>query len=406
MRTTFCLAFVLFAAVLACNGSTAPVAPPPLILISMDGFRWDYVALHPAETPHLRALIAAGTTARALIPVYPSNTFPNHYSIVTGLYPSHHGIVNNDFFDPGAGEFFRYNRTVSVQKTIWWGGEPIWVTANRQGRKSAASFWVGSEAEIQGRRPDYWRLYDPKATFEQRFAELFGWLALPPDQRPEIIAFYLEETNSVGHKYGPDSPELAAAVKQADDRVGAIVTRARAENIALNLVIVSDHGMTPISKERIIILDEFIDPKSAQVDFDGPVAGLRPLAGDVASLLKALAPLRHAQAGRTADLPARFHLAANPRNPDVWIVPDEGWEIYTKAKFDTYTKTFNRGDHGYDPALPSMHGIFIASGPSFQAGVVVEPVENIHIYNLLCAALKLRPASNDGDDRLVRAALK
>lgn len=379
---------------------------PPLLLISMDGFRWDYAALYPAETPNLRALIASGTTSRALIPVYPTNTFPNHYSIVTGLYPSHHGIVNNDFFDPGAGEFFRYNRTASVQKTIWWGGEPIWVTATKQGRKSASSFWVGSEAEIKGLHPDFWKLYDAKLPFEPRFEELFSWLALPAAQRPAVIAFYLEETNSVGHKHGPDSPQLAAAVKQADDRLGAIIARAKAENIALNFVIVSDHGMTPISKERIVILDPYIDPKFVQVDFDGPVAGLRPLTGDVAALMKALAPLRHAKAYRTEDLPAHFRITANPRNPAVWIVPDEGWEIYTQAKFDSFTKEFNKGDHGYDPSLPSMRGLFVASGPSFKAGVVVDPVENIHIYNLLCAALKLQPAPNDGDDRLVRAALK
>jgi len=406
MNAFFRLAVLVVAAVLACRAATPPAAPPPLILISLDGFRWDYAALHPAETPHLRALIAAGTTARALIPVYPTNTFPNHYSIVTGLYPSHHGIINNDFFDPGVGEFFRYNRVASVQKIIWWGGEPIWVTANRQGRRSASSFWVGSEAQIKGVRPDHWKLYDPKLSFEKRFEELFGWLALPAAQRPAVIAFYLEETNSVGHKHGPASPELAAAVKQADDRLGAIVARARAENIALNFVIVSDHGMTPISPERIIILDAYLDPKSVQVDFDGPVAGLRPLAGDVASLQRALAPLRHARVCRTEDLPPHFRIAASPRNPGLWIVADEGWEIYTQAKFDSLTKPFNQGDHGYDPALPSMHGIFVASGPSFKAGVVVEPVENIHIYNLLCAALGLQPAPNDGDDRLVRAALK
>ena len=392
--------------ILIALASTGGAETPPLLLISMDGFRWDYAALHPAETPHLHALMAAGTTARALIPVYPTNTFPNHYTIVTGLYPSHHGIVNNDFFDPGVGEFFRYNRTASMQKTRWWGGEPIWVTANRQGRKSASSFWVGSEAEIKGVRPDVWKPYDPLLLFEKRCDELFGWLALPAAQRPAIIAFYLEETNSVGHKHGPDSPELAAAVKVADDRLGAIVARAKAENIALNVVVVSDHGMTPISKKRIVILDVYIDPKSVQLDFDGPVAGLRPLTGDVASLMKALAPLQHAQACRTEDLPARFHITANPRNPSVWIVPDEGWEIYTQAKFDSFTKTFNQGDHGYDPAFTAMHGIFVASGPSFKAGVVIDPVENIHIYNLLCAALKLQPAPNDGDDRLVRAALK
>jgi predicted AlkP superfamily pyrophosphatase or phosphodiesterase len=379
---------------------------PPLLLISLDGFRWDYCDLHPNETPNLHALMLAGTTARALIPVYPTNTFPNHYTIVTGLYPSHHGIVNNDFFDPAMGEFFRYNRTASAAKPVWWGGEPIWNTARKQGLRSATSFWPGSDVEIKGMRPDFWQLYDPKRTFDVRFDELISWLKLPPAERPALMTFYIEESNSTGHKRGPDSPELAAMLKVIDDRIGAIVARVKAEGIALNIVIVSDHGMTSISTERIVLLDDLIDAQSAQLDFDGPVAGLRPLKGDVDSLMSALAPLQHAKAYRTEDLPARFHITANPRNPPVWIVPEEGWEIYFKARFESFRKTFNKGDHGYDPSFTNMRGIFVASGPSFKAGVVIDPVENIHIYNLLCAALKLQPAPNDGDDRLVRAALK
>ncbi|HWA10390.1 MAG TPA: alkaline phosphatase family protein [Opitutaceae bacterium] len=392
-----------------CAGPSArPPGPvPPLLLISMDAFRWDYCSLHPAETPHLRALIAGGISARGLVSVFPSNTFPNHYSIVTGLYPSHHGIINNEFFDPVQGELFHYNMASSVGQSAWWGGEPIWITAVRQGRKSASSFWVGSEAEIKGLRPTFWKPYDPKLTFEARFAELMDWLHLPAEQRPAVITMYLEETNSIGHKYGPDSPELSAAIKLQDDRIGAIMDRLKAENLAVNVVIVSDHGMTPISLQRIIILDDFLDPKKVQTDFDGPVAGLRPLDGNVDAVLHALAPLQHARAYRVEDLPARFHITTNPRNPPVWIVPEEGWEIYFRTKYDTYKNTFNKGDHGYDPAFTSMRGILIASGPSFKAGgTVIDEVENIHVYNLLCAALGLKPAPNDGDDRLVRAMLR
>ena len=397
------LLVVLFA---GCASPANQAPPPPLILISLDAFRWDYCALHPDETPNLRRLAREGVSARGLIPVFPSNTFPNHYSIVTGLYPSHHGIINNDFFDPASGEIFHYNRAASVRENRWWGGEPIWSTAEKQGRKSASSFWVGSEAEIAGVRPTFWKPYSTTLTFEQRFDELMGWLHLPADQRPAVITFYLEEANSTGHKFGPDSPELAAILKVLDARIGAIVERLRADRIDANLVIVSDHGMTPISTERIILLDDFIKSAEVQLDFEGPVAGLRPLAGDTSALVRALAPLEHARAYRVEDLPARFHVTANPRNPSVWIVPDEGWEIYFRSRFESYRKTFNHGDHGYDPAFAAMRGIFIANGPSFRRGVTLPETENIHIYNLLCAALRLKPAPNDGDDRLVKAVLR
>lgn len=389
---------------------TAPAAPastPLLVLVSLDAFRWDYCLQHPAETPHLRQLMREGVSARGLVPAYPSNTFPNHYTLVTGLYPSHHGIINNEFFDPALGEFFHYNRISSTTDPRWWHGEPIWITAVKQGRKSAASFWVGSEAVIEGQRPTFWKLYDKALSFEQRLAEFSGWLHLPPAERPAVIALYLEETNSIGHKFGPDSPELVAAVKIADARVGQLQEALAASGVSANLIIVSDHGMTPISRDRVIILDDYIDLATVQVECDATVSGLRALNGDVAGVLRAFAKLQHGRAYRTADLPARFHVTENPRNPDVWIVPEEGWEIYSRAKFDLYRDKFNHGDHGYDPALPSMHGIFIAQGPSFKNdGRVLDAVENIHLYNLLCAAAGLTPAPNDGDDRLVRAVLK
>ena len=378
----------------------------PLLLISMDGFRWDYVERHPAETPHLRRLIREGTTARGLIPVYPTNTFPNHYSVVTGLYPAKHGMINNDQFDPVLGEFFSYKNPAAVAQSKWWGGEPIWTTAGRQGRASASYFWVGSEAENHGVRPTYWKKYDYSVSFKKRLDELVAWMTLPADQRPAVVAFYFEETNAAGHDFGPESEELAAAVRLLDTHVGTLRSHLAAVGVTPNFVIVSDHGMTPVSADRVVLLDDFIDLATVQIDFEGSAVGLRPHTGEPAALLARLAGLTRAKAYLAADLPAHFHLKDNPRIPPVWIVPEAGWHVASRRKFERSRGTYLKGDHGYDPAVRDMHGIFIASGPSFKAGVVVEPVENIHIYNLLCAALKLQPAPNDGDDRLVRAALR
>jgi predicted AlkP superfamily pyrophosphatase or phosphodiesterase len=400
-------ALALALATFAIGRAASP--PPPLILISLDAFRWDYCALHPAETPHLRQLAREGAAARALIPVFPSNTFPNHYSIVTGLYPSHHGIINNHIFDSVLGEFFHYNQLASARDHRWWGGEPVWITAVKQGRKSACSFWPGSEAEIAGVRPTFWKSYDYAATpFAKRLDELIGWLHLPAEQRPAIVAFYLEETNTAGHKFGADSPETTAAIQLLDGQVGEVMDRLRTDRIDANLVVVSDHGMTPCSVDRVIILEDYLDFADVQADFDGTVAGLRPLTGDTAALLRALTALPpHAKVYRAGELPARFHVdARNPRVPPVWIVADEGWHLDRRAWFNAKRDDYMKGEHGYDPALDSMHGILIAQGPSFKSGVTVGPVENVHIYNLLCAALGLTPAPNDGDDRLVHTMLR
>jgi predicted AlkP superfamily pyrophosphatase or phosphodiesterase len=382
-------------------------AATPLILVSFDAFRWDYMQKHPDETPHLRALAQEGVRLQQLIPLYPSNTFPNHYSIVTGLYPAHSGIVNNIMFDSATGEFFHYNQFHSTGNAAWWLGEPIWVTAIRQGGHAGVWLWPGSEAAVAGVRPEVWHPYDPHLSFEARRDEMVAWLKKVGHDRPTLAVCYVEETNSIGHKFGPDAPELAAALKQADERIESLETALQAAGIEHNLVVVSDHGMTPISLSRIVVINQYLDPATVQMDFDGPAAGLRPVGSNtVENIMQAFAHLEHAKAYRVEDLPARFHMTAGPRVPPVWIVPDEGWEVYTQKAFDAYKLKFNKGDHGYDPALPSMRGILFAHGPAFKSGVELAPEENVHIYNLLCAALGLKPAPNDGDDRLVRAMLK
>ncbi|MFT3870968.1 MAG: alkaline phosphatase family protein [Nibricoccus sp.] len=405
--------FFLFAAlwVAGCVCGRRPERPAhvaPVLLISLDAFRWDYCEKYPAETPNLRRLRREGASAQALIPGFPSNTFANHYSIVTGLRPSHHGIVNNRFFDPTNGRFFHYNQPASARDGRWWGGEPVWVTAVRQGRASACSFWPGSEAEIAGMRPTFWKPFDYSVPFQTRLDELFGWLKLPARERPAVITFYFEETNTVGHNAGPDSPELAAAIKLIDGRIGELLERAKNENIALNLVVVSDHGMTGTGRERAIKLDDYLDLTTVQIDFDGPVMGLRPLAGDVEGLLQKLSKLPpQAHVFRKENLPAHLHVDDNPRYPPVWILPDPGWHVVSTSWFNSKKDKYMKGEHGYDPAQRDMHGILIVHGPAFQKdGRVIAAAENIHIYNLLCAAARLQPARNDGDDRLVHGLMR
>ena len=383
-----------------------PKDVPPLILISLDGFRWDYAAKYPAETPHLRRLAAEGVQARRMIPAFPSNTFPNHYTLATGLRPARHGMINNDMTDAATGDVFHYRNPAANRNPRWWGGEPIWITAERQGRRSACYFWVGSETAINGLRPSHWYPFDYRVPFAQRLDTVVAWLKLPVAERPAIITFYLEETNSAGHAHGPESAELAAAVKLLDRCVGAMVDRLQAEHIVANYVIVSDHGMTACTREDVVILEDWIDPATVQIDFTGAVTGLRVTQGDPATLVARLRAMPHVRVLRTADLPPHLHMTATPRTPDVWILPDEGWHVLRRAEYERNQHRFLRGDHGYDPRLPTMGAVFIAHGPSFESGVVIEEFESIHVYNLLCAALKLTPADNDGDDRLVRTVLR
>ncbi|MDD2763739.1 MAG: ectonucleotide pyrophosphatase/phosphodiesterase [Opitutaceae bacterium] len=379
-----------------------------LILVSLDGFRWDYLEKYATETPCLHALAADGVRAERMISCFPTLTFPNHYTIVTGLRPEHHGIVNNTFYDPVLKAGFAYKQHACAIDGRWWGGEPIWITAVKQGRRSACMFWPGSEAEIAGARPTYYKTFDGRLTSAQRTDALLAWLSLPAGQRPGFCTLYFDVVDHAGHDYGPDAPETAGAVREVDaalDRLLAGLTTLGLRG-ATDIVIISDHGMTAIEDGHTVFLDDVIDLKAVQVECLGPQAGLRPLQGTPAALragLKRGLPASLHVCLRE-EIPGRFQYRDNPRIPPVLIFADEGWEVTTHADFAKRRKP-EYGDHGYDSQLISMGATFIAAGPAFRHGVVLPPFENIQVYNLLCAVAGLHPAPNDGDNRLVRSTL-
>ena len=383
-------------------------AEPTLILVSLDAFRWDYLEKYSAEAPHLRALAADGVRAEHLVSCYPSSTFPNHYSIATGLRPEHHGIVDNHFFDPALGAAFNYRSHECAIDGRWWGGEPIWITAVKQGRRSACMFWPGSEAEIAGAKPTFNQAFDGRLTCSQRVDGLLAWLGLPAAQRPTCCTLYFAVVDHAGHDFGPDAPETAAAVRDVDVAIDRLLAGLAARGLrdTTNLVIISDHGMTATVPDGYVYLEDLVDLKAVQGDFAGTQAGLRPRTGTAAELGARIrkAQPAHVQVYLREDVPENLHYRDNPRIPPVLLLADEGWEVSTR-QFVASRRRPERGDHGYDPALKSMWATFIADGPAFRHGTVLPPFENIQVYNLLCAVLGLRPAPNDGDDRLVRSAL-
>ncbi len=388
--------------------AVAGAAESIVILVSLDAFRWDYLEKYAVETPRLRQLAADGVRAERMISCFPTLTFPNHYSIVTGLRPEHHGIVANTFYDPVLKAAFNYRSHECAVDPRWWGGEPIWVTAVKQGRRSACMFWPGSEAKIAGGQPTYYRAFDDSVTSVQRVDGLLAWLSLPADERPDFCTLYLDAVDHAGHDHGPDSPETAAAVREVDAAVDRLEVGLAARDLAgmTNLVIVSDHGMAPTGPSQTVFLDDLVNLRAVRVDCLGPLTGLQPLEGTTAELMARLRRVLppHLHAYLRDEFPTRFHYRGNPRIAPVLILADEGWELTTHDRF-ARRKTPERGDHGYDNELPAMGALFIANGPAFRRGVVIPPFENIEIYNLLCAALALRPAPNDGDDRLVREVM-
>jgi predicted AlkP superfamily pyrophosphatase or phosphodiesterase len=404
---------LLFAGALGVSCAASAVLPPEraiLILVSIDGFRWDY--LDRFAPPNLKRLAAEGVRAEGLIPQFPSKTFPNHYTIVTGLTLAHHGIISNNMRASDIpGEFAMSNREV-LADSRWWGGEPIWNTAEKQGRRAAAMFWPGSETVINGRQATFWTPFDNDMPNGARVDRVLGWLKLPEKERPSFLTLYFSDVDNAGHSRGPDSQDVRDAVAKVDQSIGQLVEGVRQMGLAdrVHFVVVSDHGMAALSPDRMIVLDHYLDVSTVDVVDWAPVLALSPKDGNVEKLYAALKGKHPAlDVYRSNEIPAVYDLAGHPRLPAVVGIAKEGWFITSTREVDRWGQPDRHapgGTHGYDARLQSMQGLFIAAGPRIKSGVTAKPFKNIHIYDFMCAVLGLQPAKNDGDPGVTRDMLR
>ncbi len=406
------LRLLIAAALTAYAGCAQPTGvssdpAPVVILVSLDGFRWDYIERY--NLPELGKLSAEGVRAERMRPSFPTSTFPNHYTMVTGLRPGHHGIVGNRFIEPQTGLIFNYGAP-QPQADAFWGGEPIWVTAERQGVISACMFWPGSEAEIRGMRPRHWFSYQQDLPIADRVNQVLAWLALPEAERPRVITLYFHHADTAGHTFGVDSDPLRETVAQLDHAISDL--RAGIEQLKLtdrvHLVIAADHGMTPVDQARVRALDDWLVPeKEANVSFIGPVTGLWPVPPlTVDEMMAKLARLPDDfRVYRREELPERWQLAEQPRISPVVIVAEPGGKLALRSSLGP-NRRLEASAHGYDDAAPDMAATFLAWGPRYRRGVVLGEIDNVDLYQLLCATIGLTPAPNDGTPALARAVLR
>ncbi|HEY5618360.1 MAG TPA: ectonucleotide pyrophosphatase/phosphodiesterase [Vicinamibacterales bacterium] len=401
---------VLVAAALRAQNRAADDFSRTLILISFDGWRWDYDTKAPA--PNLRSLMARGVRAENLIPAFPSKTFPNHYTIVTGLYPGHHGIVANSIKDPATGRIFTTSKTQEVRDPMWWGGEPIWVTAARARQPSATMFWPGSEAPIRGVLPRYWTPYDGGYPAEARVDRVLEWLDLPERDRPRFITVYFEDTDRAGHEQGPDSQAVREAVMRADGYLGRLLRGLERRGLEerVNIVVVSDHGMAAVNNERVVVVDDHVSLGDVEIVDINPTLAVYPKPGKEDAVFRALEKAHSRLKVYKRDAtPERWHYRDHTRIPPIIGVADEGWQVLRRnAVVALRTRRMGeaRGQHGYDPALMSMRALFVAAGPAFKRGVTVPAFENVHIYNALARVLDVTPAANDGSAPVAQRLLR
>lgn len=376
-----------------------------VVLVSLDGFRYDYAAKFGA--PNLERIASDGASApEGMIPSFPSVTFPNHYTMVTGLYPEHHGIIANNFYDPARKKTYASRNATTVQDGSWYGGVPLWTLAEKQGMRTACFFWPGSEAEIDGERPSFYLHYDTAFPDEKRIDQVIAWLKLPAAQRPHFITLYYYEPDHTGHDAGPDSPQTGDAVHHVDALMGILMADLKTLHLPVDLIVASDHGMATVEGDWID-LDRYADLSQFVT------VGSLLYAPNEQAAERAYQQLRGASdkfvVYRRRDVPAHLHLSANARIGDPVVIPTGPYLIRAHAPTDTKNppEAPPKGEHGYDPyKMKTMRAIFYAAGPDIRAGYKLKPFENVDVYPLIAHILGLRIGKIDGTIEPVKGILR
>jgi predicted AlkP superfamily pyrophosphatase or phosphodiesterase len=383
---------------------------PYVILISLDGFRWDYVEKY--KPPHLTNFIKNGIKAESLVPSFPSKTFPNHYTLVTGMYPDKHGILGNTFYSYDKDVKYDYKNEEMVEDGTFYGGSPIWVQADKASMVSASYFFVASEAKIQDIRPTYYQHYDGSVKNEVRIAQTLNWLKLPAIKRPHIITLYFSDMDNVGHKFGPNNDdEIKQALFNLDQNLGNLFKGVQASELPVNIIIVSDHGMTDVPMSNFIAIEDIKNDSLYSFVNNGTIVNIHPKKdAEIDSIIQYIKQKEnHFKVYKTADTPGFEYVPQNKDWGAIQVLPDFAYCFLPYKRIETMKKDsiINIGLHGYDPKYKDMHGIFYASGPAFKKDFVTASIKNIHIYPLMCHILGLEiPNDIDGDLNEIKSVLK
>ncbi|MEM7054994.1 MAG: alkaline phosphatase family protein [Pseudomonadota bacterium] len=378
---------------------TEPSQAPPLLLISIDGFRHDY--MERTELRTLKRLARDGLKADSLQQIFPTKTFATHYALATGLYADHSGVVANNMWDPDRRSSFSLGNRDAVGDGYWYDGEPIWNTLEKAGRPTATYFWPGSEAQVGGIRPTIWMPYAGDTPHDERIEQVLSWLDQPGAEQPDFLTLYFSIVDDVGHRFGPDDERVNQAMQEVDRALGLLLDGLEQRELlnAMHILITSDHGMQEIDLDRYVMLDDYIDLNQVHVSDWGPAAQIWA-SEDGLSADQIFAALDGAHPNmrvwKKADTPPRYHFSNHKRVPDVVAEADLGWMISSKPYYAGMERGLLNGMHGWDPAWHTMHGIFIAHGPAFKAGSRLPAVRSIDLYSLMAELMQVEAADTDG----------
>ncbi len=385
--------------------ATAATTDTYTVVVSLDGCRWDYPSWY--HTPFFDHMGDKGVKG-SLIPSFPSKTFPNHYTLATGLYPEHHGLIANEFMDCETGYDFTLSDRIIKNEPKFYGGEPIWLTAQRQGIKAAVIYWPGSDVKISGQYPYIHQDYDqkPRLDLEQRANKVVEFLKRPKGKRPRLIMVYMDEPDRSGHYYGPQASQTRQAVERMDSLMGNLYSRISQLPIGarVNFIVLSDHGMTWVDHRHTIALRPLLGDSlqykpygSVPVNIYATSLDMNRHEADIDTICRRLQGVSHLRAWRKEQVPAYLHYSEHGCIGDVVALPDPGWIVIDR-------QVPSGGMHGYDPTYTDMWAMFRAIGPAFKP-TAMEPFRNVDVYPLLCRLLGIKAAPNDGEINEVKDML-
>jgi len=371
-----------------------------LLLISFDGFRWDYD--QDVETPNFDQLVRDGVKAKYITPPMLTMTSPSHFTTITGRWVEDHGVVHNMMYNATTNG--KVGHKATLKRSEWWdnGALPLWITAQNQGLKTASFFFPGGGVTYGGQAVDRSLVEeqghpdDNETEWRENIDTVMNWFS---QEEFDFVTLYFGEPDNVGHAVGPDHPDRKEIISQIDRTIGYLreaIDRHHL-NSSLNVIISSDHGMTTVKKRPQvdeIILNKYVNLirlNSFELLDYGGYGILTPRKGKEQEVFDALSKAPNLTVYKKEEIPESFHLAKNVRIQPIMIIADLGFNL--NSRFIVYV---NKGDHGYHNDHMDMKTIFRAFGPDFKKNYLTEPFDSIHIYPLMCKLLQINPAPNNG----------
>ncbi|XP_005998877.1 ectonucleotide pyrophosphatase/phosphodiesterase family member 5 [Latimeria chalumnae] len=363
---------------------------PKVLLVSFDGFRWDYI--FRVLMPNFEVVKQKGVYVEQVSNIFVTKTYPNHYTLVTGLYAENHGIVANEMYDPELNKTFSMNR-MDIYDTVWWEeGYPIWITNQKKGHRTGAAMWPGTDVKIHGVFPSHYMLYNESVSFEHRVNRLIEWLT--STEPINLGLLYWEQPDDKGHLFGPEDPRMNQVIADIDKKLGYLIDQLKKARLweKVNLIVTSDHGMSQQSRDRVIELDQYVDRDLYTLVDHNPIIAILPKEGKFDTVYQSLVSAHPKMTVyKKEEIPEKFHYKHNSRIQPILIVPENGWSVLQNKSED-----FLLGNHGYDNSLPDMHPLFIAHGPAFKKNFSRKSMNSVDLYPLMCHILGISPMPSNG----------